>query len=242
MDVIFAPYFTAHRDPQRKKKQYVPDDFEKIKNWKSDIELLELDGVIFHDQCSEKWTGKHSSEHIKFWKTPPLTRSCNDYRFLAYLATLRFSEVIDKMYEQEDEGSFVIMTDLFDVRITENPFDFMRTRPKRKIFATAAISQPAMITKANYKIVYGERVPDDRPFILGCVLGGQIPDIIKLLQEMKKDFDRVSTRHNVNQVVINRNVWKLFDRDEVYLGTPFAHDVKKHTQNHQACIYHECLR
>jgi len=236
MDVIFAPYFTAHRDPQRKKKQYVPDDLEKIKNWKSDIELLELDGVIFHDQCSEKWIKKHSSEYIKFLKTPPPTRSCNDYRFLAY------STVLQGLEESEDRDSFVIMTDLFDVRITENPFDFMRSRPDKKIFATAAISQPAMITKANYKIVYGEHVPEDRPFILGCVLGGRIPDIIKLLQEMKKDFDRVSKRHNVNQVVINRNVWKLFDRDEVYLGTPFAHNVKKHTQNHEACIYHECLR
>jgi len=236
MDVIFAPYFTAHRDPQRKKKQYTPDDFEKIKNWKTDIELLELDGVIFHDQCSEKWIKKHSSEHIKFLKTPPPTRSCNDYRFLVYLT------VLQGLKESEDTDSYVIMTDLFDVRIPENPFKFMRSKPHKKIFATSAIAQPAMITKANYKIVYNERVPENKPFILGCVLGGRIPDVIKLLKEMRIDFNRTSKRHNVNQVVINKNVWRLFKEDEVHLGSPFAHDIKKHTQNYEACIYHECLR
>jgi hypothetical protein len=90
------------------------DDYALVKDWAESVAILELQGIIFHNNFSEKTCKKYSNEHISFQKVvfnPQFNP--NVFRYFVYQSFL-------KEHFNTIESLFV--TDVSDVVVLKNPF------------------------------------------------------------------------------------------------------------------------
>jgi len=227
--VILAPYLTGARDPQRKGVTYKPNQYDLIQGWYESVVEHDLFGVVFHTECSQEWIEKHfDPAHVDFVKVTPRKRSCNDYRFIIY-------ETWVKRYGKHFD--YLLMTDLFDITFYGDPFSFMRAHDHRYYGASTRTAQ-GLKRKAYYKLIYKQRLPETRPYIIGCCVGGPMDDMRELLAAMGKDWPRVPRGLNVNQSVLNKNAWELFGEDKIWLDEPFIHDAIRGHREKKAMVVH----
>lgn len=113
-NVIFASLFTGIFDVNRN-ELLAPDDFQIIQKWCESIQNLNLNGVIFHNNFSEKSIKQTNSKHIQFVKVDFDKRlNPNVYRYLVYL---------DFLKKNQDSIQGLFMTDIADVEVVKNPFE-----------------------------------------------------------------------------------------------------------------------
>lgn len=112
-NIICASLFTGVYDVNR--NELLPsDDFQIIKNWVDSIQKLGLQGIVFHNNFSEKTISEHENDQLRFFKVDfdtPL--SANAFRYLVYYDFL-------KKYGNQVQNIFV--TDIGDVEVVRNPF------------------------------------------------------------------------------------------------------------------------
>lgn len=118
---ILTSYFTLKKHPQcldtNNKIIGIDGDgfvennsFEYISNFYNSVINLDLDVVVFHDNLSDEYIKKYSTDSISFVKVNDSKYSNNDYRFLCYLQWLRKHE-----YES------VFLVDIADVIVVRDP-------------------------------------------------------------------------------------------------------------------------
>lgn len=118
---ILTSYFTLKKHPQyldtNNKIIGIDGDgfvennsFEYISNFYNSVINLDLDVVVFHDNLSDEYIEKYSTDSISFVKVNDSKYSNNDYRFLCYLQWLRKHE-----YES------VFLVDIADVIVVRDP-------------------------------------------------------------------------------------------------------------------------
>ena len=122
-DVILSCYFTLKVDPihsgelTETNKRQPKDNFEYIKPLYQTCLNQKIHLIIFHDSLSADFINKYQTEQIIFRKTE-LSRtgfSINDERYCIY-----YKYLLDNPYQ------YVLTSDVSDVYINKNPFDFMR--------------------------------------------------------------------------------------------------------------------
>ncbi|KNC84279.1 hypothetical protein SARC_03505 [Sphaeroforma arctica JP610] len=112
--VVFSCYFNKKVDPQR--GQFLADDnFKYIEKWYLSVVEKDLYAVIFHDGLSSEFLRKYSTMKITFHHVALGERSTNDERFFFYY----------KYLSEHPEITAVVMTDISDVVIQNDPFEFM---------------------------------------------------------------------------------------------------------------------
>lgn len=113
-NLVCASLFTGVYDVNR--NEMVPhDDFQVIKKWYQSMQDLTLNGIIFHNNFSEKTISEVQLEHIDFIKVDfNTTLNANVYRYLVYL---------DFLKEYGNQIQNVFFTDITDVEVLRNPFE-----------------------------------------------------------------------------------------------------------------------
>lgn len=112
-NIICASLFTGVFDVNRS-EMLPPDDFQIIEKWCSSIQNLGLQGIVFHNNFSEKTISEGKNEHIQFIRVDFQTKlNANVYRYLVYLDFL-------KKYGHQIQNIF--FTDVADVEVVKNPF------------------------------------------------------------------------------------------------------------------------
>lgn len=226
-DLILSSYLTGGKDPQRATVKYPPDTFGLIKRWYESVRKYDLRGVIFHDQCSPEWVKKHTCEHVQFTQTPTRRRSCNDYRFTAYLDYLKGCS-----------PEYLLMTDLFDITFSGNPFSFMRKHPKKELFCAAIPGEAGTKRKRMHRAVYGEEINEERRWLLGCIIGGKTLDMIELLKAMRGDFRRAHRSIDANEIVFNKVAYDMFGKERMFINKPFGEDITHRRGKSKALVVH----
>jgi hypothetical protein len=90
------------------------DDYSLVKNWAESVAALQLNGIIFHNNFTEKTCAKYQNEYITFIKIAYSAHfNPNVYRYLVYRDFLR-------SHIQEIESLFI--TDISDAVVVNNPF------------------------------------------------------------------------------------------------------------------------
>lgn len=112
-NIICASLFTGVYDVNR--NELLPDDdFQIVEKWVRSLRELGLNGVIFHNNFSEKTISKHESEQLQFCKVEfnsPL--NANVYRYLVYFDFLKkYRNLVHRVF----------FTDIADVEVVKNPF------------------------------------------------------------------------------------------------------------------------
>lgn len=90
------------------------DDFSIVKAWANSITDLKLNGIIFHNNFSEKTCLEHQNEYISFIKVDYDSQfKPNIYRYLVY---------DDYLKEHKHGIENIFLTDISDVVVVQNPF------------------------------------------------------------------------------------------------------------------------
>ena len=116
-DVIASSYVTKEWNPQYP-IDFVNNNYYFMENWFKNIYKMGLHMAVFHDNLSEKFTSTFmksysKSDFLKIERVDGLTP--NDRRFLAY-----YNYIL-----AHPEIGHIVMTDMRDVIIQNNPFEVM---------------------------------------------------------------------------------------------------------------------
>jgi hypothetical protein len=111
--VVMACHITGHYDVNR--SQTLPgDDFSLVQDWADSIAALGIEGILFHNNLSERTCQTYANTYLTFIRISHDPRfNPNVYRYLLYRGYLR-------THAQEIESLFV--TDVSDVVVVNNPF------------------------------------------------------------------------------------------------------------------------
>jgi hypothetical protein len=112
-NVIMACHITGIYDNNR--NNLLPnDDYSLVKSWADSITDLKLNGIIFHNNFSEKTCLSYQNEYIHFVKIDYDSRfNPNVYRYLVYEQYLQ---------NHSHEIKNLFLTDISDVVVLQNPF------------------------------------------------------------------------------------------------------------------------
>lgn len=229
MNVILSNYFTGKEDPQRD-KPWKKDDAKLIRPWVKTLHQLNLNGIIFHNNLSNKFVSNHTTENLQFihyeLKT---TWSVNDERFLCFYEFLRNNSQYDKVFT----------TDLFDVRFNKDPFVLVNGNHKYYACHNNGTIGRNRFMPPKMKKLYGKVFHPKNPGANAGVIGGKRKDLLFLFEGMIEDFARKDSPDNWNMPVFNKNLYDLADIDDILIGYPVTSGFKKYEKKGNFAIIHK---
>ncbi len=200
--LICASLFTGAFDFNR--TEMLPsDNFRLIEKWCHSIKQLNLQGVVFHNNFSEKTISEIENEHINFIRVDFHGKlNANAYRYLVYL---------DFLKNHENQVQNIFFTDISDVEVVKNPFDdaFFNENPDSLFCGDEEelLDNPWMQDHCRH---LRNLIPEFSDFeeryksetLLNCgVIGGRTAVILPLLQEL--------TRIHSNYTISNKTPFTL---------------------------------
>ena len=186
-NLVCASLFTGVYDVNR--NEMVPhDDFQVIKKWCQSMQDLRLNGIIFHNNFSEKTISEVQLEHIDFIKVDfNTTLNANVYRYLVYL---------DFLKEYGNHIKNVFFTDITDVEVVRNPFeDSFFTQNSDSLFCGDEEELLDNEWMRDHCTHFRNLMPEFKDFenenrtqtLLNCgVIGGKTAVMISLLEELTR--------------------------------------------------------
>lgn len=129
--ILMTTYFTQQIDPQYK-IQRPRQNFELMRSWYQSVNRFpSIRAIIFHDELSNEYIRNYTSSVVQFQHAIVGNHSNNDGRFYIYYDYLK--SVVRKAPLLRPD--YVLSTDLFDVIINKNPFEYMRAHDTGTLYA-----------------------------------------------------------------------------------------------------------
>lgn len=216
MNYIFSTYFTSKKDPQRSHHWKI-NDVKIYERWYNSLKSLKLKAIIFHDELSKEFVSANTDDFIKFVRcNKDYQWSTNDFRFAVYLYYLKLHPEIENVF----------MTDISDVIIKQNPFNYIESNTIYSGYDR--IVEP--IYQCKWKVIQGQggvtkfqnfwNTLKTEKVINAGVCGGHRDIIVKFLEKMVEEFEKINTPgKNNNMAVYNYVAYKYF-KDYLKLGEP----------------------
>lgn len=236
--VIMSTYLTGRPDPQS--GQFVaPDRWDLVAGWAEGIRARGLHGVLFHDQLGADFVARLRDYRVDCVLSDPVpaTSHCNAWRF--HLAA-------EWLGRQNCASAF--LTDLFDVRIQDDPFALLRTDYDLWIGSEPwAIDEGTSAGRWLLRHLQEsfDHVPPHvrgRP-ILNCgIIGGFRDSLLGLLHEL---WGMLSNRgpdslHASEMAALNVVVYGRQDLHRVWFrGAPLHSRFKSYEQDAPVCFIHK---
>lgn len=230
---ILSTYFTKDRNSKQHccKRKVKPNNFNLIKDWYNSIVKLNLNAIIFHNECSNEFIKRYQTEKIKFVYYDDFNRiSYNDERFYCFRDYLLKNNHIENIFS----------TDAFDVEILRNPFNFIND--DYELYAGSE-KQNSLMTENNgfnkrMRAYRYTQLTEDYFYNAG-ISGGSRETIIEFYNYMIKLFDRIHKKYNSNMVVFNEAILQNKRKWKVYTGYPLHNKFKSRTHDGNIFIKHK---
>lgn len=223
---IFTTYYTGKPNPQTTAKEAVSNDFSMIEGWYNSVVRLGLHGVIFHDHLTKEFVEEYECPNVHFVHVDYISeRGLNDERYYVYLRELIQKKGIE----------WVVTTDLFDVDFLKDPFEYITN--KNVIYVGSETPESAHVINGEFwpviknkaRRAYGE-VPSwwtmAVKYLLNAgLVGGHRDIMIRLLNLMIEDFDKINTTLNTNMFVLAKTIF--VNKIPFVTGYPLHSSYKK---------------
>jgi hypothetical protein len=240
-NLICASLFTGVFDVNR--SQMLPeDDFQLVEKWCSSIQNLRLQGIVFHNNFSEKTISERENEHIQFIRVDFQTKlNANVYRYLVYLDFLR---------KHKHQIQNIFFTDIADVEVVKNPFgDSFFNENSESLFCgdeEELLDNPWM---KNHCTHLRNLIPEFSDFeeinkaevLLNCgVIGGKTGTLLLLLEELARIHATITisnqTSHTLDMGAFNFVVRTKF-ADQLKHGFPVNTRFKSYEADRTDCWF-----
>ena len=240
--VILTSYFSKKLHPQRgdpdivgvdKDGRVKQEDFSYIKDWYESVNLLGLKARIFHDELSDEFVSKYTTQNIEFIKTDVEgTRySNNDWRFFCYYD-----------YLKTNKHDAVFMTDCSDVIIMKDPSLLLSDEDgdcqffagsdlagmkwsdyRFASFPYEAIHKNCSWAGLDYFKKHGEELALINMGVIGSIQEN-VEFFLKLFTECR---ERARTTVNINMALGQFILRYAFQDSKVCVGEPLTSEYKK---------------
>jgi len=230
MNAILSTYFTKDNGFSQHDSSggCKPNKFELIRKWYQSIIDLNLYGVIFHNELSQDFIKKYTNKNITFVEWSHQNRlSYNDERYYAFINYVTHNINIDK----------VLYTDIFDVQIHKDPFEFM---VDDGIYVGSEESKREnSYTWVNKKLISLNYPLLIKPQIIynAGICGGFRNTFLRFLEEMIRFISKSDPKINCNMGILNYCLHNTV-KDKIFTGFPF-HNIFKSFKNNGAYISHK---
>lgn len=208
-NLVFSTYFCTKVDPQRRAKFQQENDFAYIRDWYLCVHHLQLNAVIFCDNLDDEFIEKYETDRIWFVRCTLGDYSLNDERFLLYELYLK-----EKCINTKN----VFFTDVSDVLITADPFQFANSYASDTIFIGR--TRDNLIRHSILNVL--ERIPTfekdkgikiprsfyNQPIFNAGIIGGEISNILELITSMNQEFRSCDSFNNNNMMILNYILWR----------------------------------
>ena len=197
-NIILTTYFCNVKDVHGNK--FSPcNDIRYIGNWYYSLKKLKLNGIVFHDHCTEEFINKYTTNHIKFVyvDSSKFTNTLNDYRFILYYKFLLNNPNLNKVF----------MTDGNDITIVKNPFNLVNDD---NVYVGSEENIIEEKTEWFIKECMNSSLKDfiiknkEKKILNAGIVGGNKKPVLKLLSKMNKLFNKFRDKScNINMTVLN---------------------------------------
>jgi hypothetical protein len=241
--VILTSYFSIKKHPNDPNDKCVigrgndgrvlQNDFRYIEPWYNSVNKLNLEGRVFHDNLSEDFLNKYTTDNIKFIKVTPSDYSNNDWRFFCY-----------RNYLEENRFDCVFLTDGSDVRVVKDPCKIIKDNPEVDLFAC---KDSIMLNEFPYLQIHQQAQWENYVWfsifqktlelINMGVIGGNYENILLFLNKF------CETRIKLGNTDFNSDMWTgqyvfrdLLSDKKMLIGEPFTSNFKKY-ETHREDVY-----
>lgn len=254
---IMTTYLTSQGDPQRNRQKY-PCTFDKMKEFYNSIHRISrvnpFPVFIFYDECQPHFIKSHETQYIRFVKVDKnkFTRmSPNDERFSV------FEEFLENLKKEAPSASYipdhVIWSDLFDVVVNKNPFEFMESYElevqgsgkNRKYFLYPGKDndRPSSRDWFNGRIRDCDWTNEFKPYlnaplVNAGVCGGTFDSILLFITKIKEELKTRKREKNCNMPAYNLVLNRDF-KDEFRTGPPFTSPFFENNSDTKYYIKHK---
>lgn len=251
--VVLTVYMTSKKDPQRQLYQE-SNSYDYIKPWYETMITQQLHGIIFHDNLSTEFVNKYQTDKIFFIKSQIGDYSINDERYILYYHFLK----------RYSHYKWILTTDVSDVEINKNPFEFMQNDPSLIYVGTNVIGMGAIkrtpawydrrewkinkfntaIEKAGYDPI-GYQKNQYQIYNAG-LLGGETTVFTPFLKELTLLIFITDNQKNNNMLLLNYLIVKnhidgynpdTFCTNTIFTGPPFNSIYKKYEKLNKSPNY-----
>ena len=221
-DIIASPYFTTKRNAQYP-IEFIPNNYYFMENWFKNIYKMNLHMVVFHDDLSNNFVSTFKAAYPKadFDKITDFKDfRPNDRRYLAYYDYILAHPEIRR----------IVMTDMRDVVIQNNPFEIMDVLGDipyvgldRPFFERSSLSAVAGVFKrcfgaGKYVLDYHREI-EMLGFYNSGVTGGTRHVTLATLTRFLSHF-QISNKDNCNMAIVGF-IYHKFYFDVLATGWPF---------------------
>lgn len=202
-ELVFTTYFTSKPNPQNLAEKAPDNDLKYILPWYNSINKLKIQGIIFHDNLSDEFVTKYTTEYVQFVKCKLGGYSLNDERFIIY-----YMFILENIHEI----SSVFMTDASDVIIQSSPFSFSKNYHENVLFVgrnNGNLRRQRAYNINKTRILekeMGEKIEQNfynMPIYNAGLLGGKTPVIIYFLRQLVNLILKCNSDKNLNMPAFN---------------------------------------
>jgi hypothetical protein len=238
--LILTSYFSSKPHPNDPSDSAVvgrgPDgrviqqDINYIKGWYDSIHSSGVNAVVFHDELSDEFTRRYTTDQISFERVGVGDYSNNDWRFFC------FGDYLSKM---KSKPEVVFHTDGSDVKVVKDPIDFVFKKPEISYFCCKDSIPLNMFPyikvhdhfgwedKFNFMLNY-----QDWDLINMGVIGGRFEDMLLFYSKFKE------VREGMGDPSFNADMWicqyllrSVLSDKEFLMGEPVCSKYKEYEED-----------
>lgn len=261
-NLVMTTLFTTKVDPQR---GYLQNCSLSDTKWYSSVKELGFSALVLHDCLSQEDAVKLQSDQVRFLRVRVRDdMSINDFRFVLHYGVLSgqvqdsaAAQAIELNYRWRPTVQKVLMTDLFDVHFTGNPFqiifgnryhvyvgneDNAPTTPKSGEWNSLMMYLGSRCSELDTHVLQSHGTNMTGQLLNSGIVGGTISPVLSLLRLMYLHMisSKASVRDaNCNMFVLNKCIHDLFAIDSVFTGYPLHNTFKGGETSPHAYIIHK---
>lgn len=243
--VLLTSYFSKKKHPNEPDDRHVvgrgpdgrvpTDDIKYIEPWYKSVDKLKIKGIVFHDNLSEDFVSKYTTQKISFIQIKnSFEYSNNDYRFFCF-----------KDFLSNNKFDYVFHTDASDVTVVKNPSELIQEHQDVDFFAckdSIKLNQFGNYLQVHNSFKFEDKVLfmlnyENWDLINMGVVGGKYENML----EFYTRFTEV--RESMGKPEFNSDMWlcqyllrSQFQHKKFIMGPPVCSEFKKY-QNDRKDVY-----
>lgn len=236
--LVVSVYLTSAADPQSG-QHVAADRWDLVEPWATGIVRQRLRGVIIHDGLSAEFCQRLHAFGIETELAPPIPPDthANAWRFR-----------LAAEYIAHSDACTAFMTDLFDVRLNDNPFSLLRTDHDLWVgiepWHINAHTSAGRWMLERLQGTFGSVDPllVDRPILNAGILGGFRAPLLSVLYDIWATLERRGSHEKTASCMaaLNQLVYRRHNLDRIWRrGAPLHSRFKGYETDAQVCFVHK---